>query len=82
MIFSDLTDDIWNEGKHNTGIDAETCDLSKLNWQIKNLKMTYFSVSVNLNSRCCFDVICLVLPSFIYYDIFQSYVHFTYILGF
>lgn len=48
MIFSDLTDDIWNEGKHNTGMDAETCDLSKLNWQIKNLKMTYFSVSVNL----------------------------------
>lgn len=31
MIFSDLTGDIWNEGKHNTGIDAETCDLSKLN---------------------------------------------------
>lgn len=38
MIFSDLTDDIWNEGKHNTGIDAETCDLSKLNWQIKKPK--------------------------------------------
>lgn len=37
--------------KHNTGIDAETCDLSKLNWQIKNLKMTYFSVSVNLKFK-------------------------------
>lgn len=69
MIFSDLTDDIWNEGKHNTGIDAETCDLSKLNWQIKNLKITYFSVSVNLKFKICFDMICLVLPPFIYHDI-------------
>lgn len=38
MIFSDLTDDIWNEGKHNTGIDAETCDLSKLNFELVNKK--------------------------------------------
>lgn len=69
MIFFDLIDDIWNEGKYNIGIDVEICDLFKLNRRIKNLEMIYFLVSVNLKFKICFDMICLVLFLFIYYDI-------------
>lgn len=54
MIFFDLIDDIWNEGKYNIGIDVEICDLFKLNRRIKNLEMIYFLVSVNLKFKMLF----------------------------